>query len=91
MKKVAWFYFEDYIVRDEIFVVAEALKQIIASIRQWEDIRSDKITKVTTDKYGVVEHFEMEIVGINDEFLDEKIRIIYDKGEVTCYLIQEKP
>ena len=86
-RKIAWFHFEEYINEEEVFTTAEAIIKIVELMRAWEGVKNDKITKMKTDKYGIVERFELEIEGINTEFLDERVLAIYEHGVVTCYLL----
>ena len=82
MEEIARFFWKDYISVGELSSAVEELAGILSRIRGWEGIRSRSLTSKEVDSTGTVVRFRFEVIGITDEWVEERLRVTYDQGLV---------
>ena len=86
--RVAWFYWKEYILPDAYELELEELIGVVLHMRGLEVVarRDDRILE--KDETAITK-FVVNITATDGD-VEEKLRIMYDRGEVSVWRIEEE-
>ena len=87
-EKVAWFYWREYVLPETYKFDVESLVDLVLRIREL-DVALRITDRILEADETNINKFSVYIEATNGEVL-EKLEIIYDKGEVNVWRIEEK-